>query len=82
MQLTIERLLVGNFNMTKDEVVVATHDAQLPERCAFSSGFMAEPVATSRDRERPKRRSVRRDGMQYRDHVSPHRYVFRKASHS
>ena len=34
MQLPIGRLLVGDFNVTKDEAVAATHDAQLPARCA------------------------------------------------
>ena len=34
MQLPIGRLLVGDFNVTKDEAVAATQDAQLPARCA------------------------------------------------
>ena len=34
MQLPIGRLPVGDFNVTKDEAVAATQDAQLPARCA------------------------------------------------
>ena len=34
MQLPIGRLLVGDFNMTKDAAEAATRDAQQPARCA------------------------------------------------
>ena len=39
MQLPIGRLLVGDFNMTKDESEAATQDAQQPARCATFQRF-------------------------------------------
>lgn len=39
MQLPIGRLLVGDFNMTKDEAEAATQDAQQPARCAPFHSF-------------------------------------------
>ena len=39
MQLPIGRILVGEDNVTNDEVVAATQDAQLPACCALFQRF-------------------------------------------